>query len=183
MRQFFLILLICTLSIVSCKSKDSQKRNERILTKKEIIQGTTFYEGTSIKTDEKGLLSNVILGADQPLMDINCSRAFPYIFKKGTNVEYIKSIIHEKPETPHAITIKEKHVIMGLELPAESRVEPGVAIGTVGDKNTCSLMFIQVQLGEPMVIRGKKFPAYEYIHVYSKNKIVYRENGVEKTLK
>jgi hypothetical protein len=183
MKQLFLILFICVFALASCKSKESQQGNERILSKKEVIQGTTFSEGTSVKTDKKGLLSNVILGADQPVMDINCKAVFPYVFKKGTHLKYMESIIYEKPEVPSAINIKEKHNIMGIDFPAESKLEPAAAMGTIGDKKTCSVMYIQVQLGEPMVLKGRQFPAYEYIHVYSNNKIVYRENGVEKTLK
>lgn len=183
MKKLPVILFIALFTIVSCKQSKTQKGNERILSKPEVIQGTIFSAGSSVKTDEKGLLANVILGADQKLMDISCSAAFHYIFKKGTQVEYRPSIVFEKPETPNAITIKEKHAIMGIEFPAESRFEPAVASGTVGEKKTCTVSFIQVQLGEPMTIKGKKFEAFEYLHVYSKDKIIYREKGVEKTLK
>jgi hypothetical protein len=51
----------------------------------------------------------------------------------------------------------------------------------MGGKPVYSVLFIQAQLGEDAVIKGKKFKAFEYIQIYP-NKIVYRENNVEKNL-
>lgn len=164
----------------ACK-KGGDQGKERVLAKSEVIQGTTFSAGTAIKTKDKGLLATVTLGADQAIADVNYGKAFPYVFKKGTLLEYRDSIIFAKPEMPSVITINEKHKVMGVELPAGTRIEPGVASGTVGDKQVYTVGFIQAQLGEDIAIKGRKFKAFEYIQIYP-NKIIFRENNVEKTL-
>lgn len=180
MKRLFLLSIVVLVAGMACK-KGGQQGDERVLSKSEVIQGTTFTAGSAIKTKDKGLLATVTLGADQPVADVNFGKAFPYVFKKGTLLQYNDSIIFEKPEMPSVITINEKHKVMGVELPAMTRIEPGVASGTMGGKPTYSVMFIQAQLGEDTVIKGKKFKAFEYIQIYP-DKIVYRENNVEKNL-
>lgn len=181
MKRLLLLSIICMVACMACKKGD-QAGNERILTKSEVLQGTTFSAGSSIKTKDKGLLAYVTLGADQAIADVNYGKVFPYVFKKGTLLQYNDSIIFEKPEMPSVITINEKHTIMGVDLPGGTRIEPGVASGTMNDKPVYSVMFIQAQLGEDLVLKGKKFKAFEYIQIYPNKKIVYRENGVEKNL-
>ena len=181
MKRILIMSVICLIAVMACKKGDT-KADVRILAKSEVIQGTTFSAGTSIKTKDKGLLASVTLGADQAIADVNYGKAFPYLFKKGTLLEYRDSIIFAKPEMPSVITINEKHVVMGVELPAGTRIEPGVASGTMDGKPVYSVMFIQAQLGEDAVIKGKQFKAFEYIQIYPGKKIIYRENNVEKTL-
>jgi len=180
LKRLFLMSIVVMVACVACK-KGGQQGDERVLSKSEVIQGTTFTAGSTIKTKDKGLLAYVTLGADQPVADVNYGKAFPYVFKKGTLLQYNDSIIFEKPEMPSVITINEKHTVMGVELPAGTRIEPGVASGTMNGKPVYSVMFIQAQLGEDTSVKGKKFKAFEYIQIYP-NKIIYRENNVEKTL-
>lgn len=180
LKRLFFLSIVVLVACMACK-KGGQQGDERVLSSNEVIQGTTFAAGSTIKTKDKGLLASVTLGADQPVADVNYGKVFPYVFKKGTLLQYNDSIIFEKPEMPSVITINEKHKVMGVELPAMSRIEPGVASGTMGGKPVYSVMFIQAQLGEDTVIKGKKFKAFEYIQIYP-DKIVYRENNVEKNL-
>lgn len=181
MKRLFLLSIILMVACTACK-KGGQQGDERVLSKSELIQGTTFTAGTSIKTKEKGLLSYVTLGADQPVADINFGKAFPYVFKKGTMLEYQDSFIFEKPEMPSVITIYEKHKVMGYELPAGTRIKPGVASGTMNDKPVYSVLFIQVEPGEALVIKGKKFNTSDYINIYPNNVVKYFDKGVEKNI-
>jgi hypothetical protein len=181
LKRLFLLTIICMVACISCK-KGNQTGNERILTKSEVIQGTTFTAGSSIKTKDKGLLSYVTLGADQTVADVNFGKVFPYVFKKGTLLEYQDSIIFEKPEMPSVITVNEKHTIMGVEVPAGTRIKPGVASGTMGGKPVYSVMFVQIEPGDALVIKGKKFNVGDYINIYPNNVFKYFDKGVEKNL-
>ncbi len=182
MKKILVVVSVFVFAVVACKKKDGEVGKQVILSKIEVIQGTTFSAGSSVEKDEAGLLKKAVLGADQKIADVSFGESFPYVFKKGTELEYRPGIVIKKPEMPSVITIKEKHVIMGIEFPAETRLEPASASGTVGDKKTSSVMFIQFQLGDALTIKGKTFKAGEYIQVYSKDRIVYHENGKEKTL-
>jgi hypothetical protein len=146
-----------------------------------VIQGTTFQLGTSLRFDEEGNLEHVELGADQTLADVNFAASMPWVFKKGTMLEY-RGIIFKAPQVPSVITIKEPHTIWGFKLPADTRLEPATAAGSIGDEGVNAVMFMQAQMGEEAVIKGKQFSAYEYIHIYPDNKVVYRVDGEEKTL-
>ncbi len=180
MKRLFLLSIICMVACISCKKGD--QANERILSKSEVIQGTTFSAGSSIRTKDKGLLAYVTLGADQTVADVNFSKAFPYVFKKGTTLEYQDSIVFEKPEMPSVITIQEKHTIMGFDLPAGTRILPGVASGTFGGQPVYSVMYTQIQPGDALDIKGKKFNVGDYIQIYPNNVIKYFDKGVEKNL-
>jgi hypothetical protein len=58
-----------------------KKSKESILTKSEVIQGTTFQPGSSIKLDEEGNLEKVVLGADQKIMAVKFAASMPDVFK------------------------------------------------------------------------------------------------------
>ncbi|MEX2683916.1 MAG: hypothetical protein Q6373_020260 [Candidatus Sigynarchaeota archaeon] len=154
---------------------------ERVLKKAEAIQGTTFQPGTSIRLDDEGNLERVELGADQQVADVNFAASMPWVFKKGTTLQY-QGIIFKAPQVPSKITIHEPMTIWGIDFPAETCFEPASAAGSIGDEGVNVIMFMQAQLGEATTIKGKEFPAYEYIQFYADGKVIYRENGEEKEL-
>ncbi len=146
-----------------------------------MIQGTTFQPGTSIRLDDEGNLERVELGADQKLADVNFAASMPWVFKKGTTLQY-QGIIFKAPQVPSKITIHEPITIWGFDLPAETCLEPASAAGKIGDEGVNAVFYIQAQLGEAAVIKGKDFPPYEYIHIYPEGKVIYRVDGEEKEL-
>ncbi len=158
-----------------------KKPKERILKKSEVIQGTTFQAGTSIRLDDEGNLERVELGADQKVADVNFAASMPWVFKKGTTLQY-QGIIFKAPQVPSKITIHEPLEVWGFKLPAETCLEPATAAGSIGDEGVNVVMFMQVQLGEAATIKGKEFPPYEYLHIYADGKVIYRVDGEEKTL-
>ncbi len=160
---------------------DMPKKKERVLSKPEVIQGTTFQPGTTVKFDDEGNLESAVLGADQKVADINFAASMPYVFKKFTLLQY-QGIIFKAPQVPSVITIYEPHTIIGFDLPAYTRLEPASAAGKIGDEGVNVVMFMQAQLGETAIIKGRQFAPYEYIHIYADGKVIYRENGEEKTL-
>lgn len=163
------------------------KSKERILTKKETIQGTTWQPGTSIKLDEEGNLERVVLGADQKIMDVRYAKTMPDVFKKGTVLEYWGAMkMFKKGEVPDKIVLQEKHELFGFQVPADSSVVLAATFpaGFEDDPDTTyEVMYAQVQLGAPAVFKKKKFEAMEYVRLYPGNKIVFQgTDGEDKEL-
>ncbi len=161
------------------------KKKERILTKSEVIQGTTWKPGASIKLDDEGNLEKVVLGADQKIMDVKFAASMPDVFKKGTVLEYWGAMkIFKKGEVPDKIVLQEDHTIWGFSLPAWTSLVPAALSGTFGDEDmsTSEIPYIQIQLGDAAVLKGKQFEAMEYARIYPGNKVVYQDNNEDKEI-
>jgi hypothetical protein len=161
------------------------KKKERTLSKSEVIQGTTWQPGTSIKLDDEGNLEKVVLGADQKIMDLKYAASMPDVFKKGTVLEYWGAMkIFKKSEVPDKIILQEKHTIWGFALPADTSLVLAALSGTFGDEemSTSEVSYMQIQLSAPTVLKKKKFDAGEYVRIYRGNKIVYQDNTEDKEL-
>ncbi len=161
------------------------KKKERILSKSEVIQGTTWQPGTSIKLDDEGNLEKVVLGADQKIMDVHYAATMPDVFKKDTVLEYWGAMkIFKKGEVPDKIVLQEEHTIWGFSLPAWTSLVLAALSGTFGDEDmsTNSVSYMQIQLGEATVLKGKKFEAMEYVRIYPDNKVVYQDNNEDKEI-
>jgi hypothetical protein len=161
------------------------KKKERILSKSEVIQGTTWQPGASIKLDDEGNLEKVVLGADQKIMDVKYAASMPDVFKKGTVLEYWGAMkMFKKGEVPDKIIMQEEHTIWGFALPADTSLVLAALSGMFGDEDmsTSSVSYMQIQLGAPTVLKKKKFDAGEYVRIYPGNKVVYPENNEDKEI-
>jgi hypothetical protein len=165
------------------------KSKERILTKKEVIQGTTWQPGTSIKLNDEGNLEKVVLGADQKIMDVHYAASMLDVFKKSTVIEYWGAMkaFNKKSEVADKIVLQEKHVIFGFPIPADTSLVPYAGFHdfdeAANDDDTFEVGFMQIQLGAPAVFKKKKFDAGEYVRIYPGNKIVYQgTDGEDKEL-
>ena len=162
------------------------KKKERILSKSEVIQGTTWHPGASIKLDDEGNLEKVVLGADQKIMDVHYSASMSDVFKKGTVVEYWGALKpFKKGEVPDKIILQEKHTIYGFSIPADTSLVLAAVFGGFDDDDPDTkheVMYMQIQLGAPTVLKKKKFDAGEYVRIYPGNKVVYQENNEDKEI-
>ncbi len=160
------------------------KKKERTLFKSEVIQGTTWQPGTSIRFDVEGNLEKVVLGADQKIMDVKFAASMPDVFKKGTALEYARAGSRASTDdAPDKVIIHEKHTIMGFVLPAETSLQVGAESWNTGGKDTkYTVTWIQAALSAEADIKGKHFNAGDWFIIHPGNKVVYYDNGKETTL-